>query len=156
MDEQSSQFLTRFLESLPTDERSKYHSFSSDYFCNDEENANLCAQLVYDGIKTATCSLKLSYLAEGEPIPLTGHLQVVTNWHQEPVAIIEITSVTECPYNEVTEEFAFAEGEGDRTLNWWRKAHWQFFTEECQAIGIEPQDNMMLILERFKVVYRQT
>ena len=64
--------------------------------------------------------------------------------------------MTECPYNEVTEEFAFAEGEGDRTLNWWRKAHWQFFTEECQAIGIEPQDNMMLILERFKVVYRQT
>ena len=86
-------------------------------------------------------------------MPTVGHLQVVTNWQGDPVCIIEITSVSKRPYNQIDEEFAAAEGEGDKSLAWWRDAHWTFFSLECEELGIEPKDDMLLILEHFEVVY---
>ncbi|WP_108652649.1 ASCH domain-containing protein [Dongshaea marina] len=154
MDNRSKAYLQRYLESLPTKVAEKYSSFSSDYFCADEHNANLCAELIVRREKRATCSMDYWYSHKGEPMPEAGHLLVVTNWSGEPVCIVEITSVTKCKYNEVTPEFAAAEGEGDKTLAWWKKAHWEFFSLECQELGIEPSEEMLLVLEHFKVVYR--
>ena len=87
-------------------------------------------------------------------MPVVGHLQVVTDWCGNPTSIIETTSVTECKFSAVDEAFAFAEGEGDRSLAWWRQAHWEFFSRECDGAGITPTEDMMLVLERFKVVFR--
>ena len=56
----------------------------------------------------------------------------------ESLCIIEITFVSKCEYIGVTPEFAAAEGEGDKTLVWWRDAHWRFFSKECEELGIEP------------------
>ncbi len=86
-------------------------------------------------------------------MPEVGHLQVVTNWDGEPVCVIEITDVHTCPYNEVGEDFAQAEGEGDRSLLWWREAHTRFFRAECDDLGIDWDEQRLLVLERFKVVY---
>ncbi|WP_414718328.1 ASCH domain-containing protein [Thaumasiovibrio subtropicus] len=65
------------------------------------------------GKKTASCSLKQAYLIENEPLPEVGRLTVVLNWAQEPVCIVRLTQVSTAPFNEVTEDFARAEGEGD-------------------------------------------
>jgi uncharacterized protein YhfF len=152
MDERSKKYLDSFLETLLPEERKKYTSFSSDYFCADEYNANVCADLILKGQKTASCSMEYWYSHENEPMPQVGHLQVVANWEGKPVCIIEITSVTTSSYKDITPEFAHAEGEGDRTLEWWRKAHWDFFSAECSELNIEPSEDMLLVLERFKVV----
>ncbi|MGL1067122.1 ASCH domain-containing protein, partial [Vibrio vulnificus] len=82
------------------------------YFCADEHNANLCAELILRGEKRASCSLDYWYSEKGEPMPVVGHLQVVTNWDGIPICIIEMTSVTKKKYSEVTPEFAALEGEG--------------------------------------------
>lgn len=58
MEEQVELYLKQYLELLSESERKKYQSFSADYFCGDEHNANLCADLICIGQKTATCSLK--------------------------------------------------------------------------------------------------
>ncbi|HAS6172704.1 TPA: ASCH domain-containing protein, partial [Vibrio vulnificus] len=55
---------------------------------------------------------------------------------------------------EVTPEFAALEGEGDKTLAWWREAHWNFFSKECVELEISPSEDMLLVLEQFKVVYK--
>ena len=154
MDDRSQLYLDNFLNSLPEQTRLKYQSFSSDYFCGDEYNANLCAELIKQGKKTATCSMAYWYESGEEPMPTVGHLQVVVDWHGNPICIIEIDSVTQCPYNEVTAEFAKAEGEGDLSLEWWQEAHWNFFSKECAEVGIEPKQDMTLVLERFHVVYQ--
>lgn len=154
MEEISKQYLEQFLATLPPSVAEQYSSFSADYFCADEYNANLCADLILRGEKTASCSMEYWYSHEGELMPQVGHLQVVTNWHGEPICIIELTSVSTCRYNQVTVEFAAAEGEGDKSLSWWRDAHWKFFSSECQELGIEPSEEMLLVLEHFKVVYR--
>ncbi len=154
MDARSQQYLNQYLESLSEERRQQYRSFSADYFCADEKNANICADLILNGEKTASCSLDYWYSHEGELRPEVGHLQVVTKWDGTPVCIIELTDVTQCAYNQVSAEFAAAEGEGDKSLEWWREAHWNFFAAECQELGIEPSEDMLLTLERFKVVYR--
>ena len=127
MEVRSKEFLDSYLGSLPQEKASQYSSFSADYYCADEYNANLCADLVLKEQKKATCSMEYWYSVEGEKMPEVGHLQVVTNWAGEPVCIIEVTSVKKCKFNEVTPDFAVAEGEGDKSLEWWRKAHWEFF-----------------------------
>lgn len=154
MEEKSQIYLNKYLNSLSEIERKKYQSFSSDYFCADEHNANLCAELIRSGQKTATCSLNYWYVSEKELMPVNGHLQVVVDWNGEPICIIEIDSVETCKYNEVSAEFAYAEGEGDRSLKWWRETHWHYFATECSAFNIAPSEDMVLVLERFHVVYR--
>ncbi len=154
MEKRSQAYLEQYLSSLSPEQAQKYTSFSAEYFCADEYNANLCADLVLRGEKRASCSLEYWYSHENEPMPQVGHLQVVTNWEGDPVCITEITSVTQCQYNQVTAEFAALEGEGDKTLSWWRKAHWEFFSHECNELDIEPSEDMLLVLEQFKVVYK--
>lgn len=154
MDERSRVYLEQYLNSLPDEVASKYTSFSSDYFCADEYNANLCAELILRGEKRASCSLDYWYSEKDELMPVVGHLQVVTNWVGTPICIIEMMSVTKQKYNEVTSEFAYLEGEGDKTLAWWREAHWNFFSKECVELGISPSEDMLLVLEQFKVVYQ--
>lgn len=153
LEAKSQAMLTAYLATLPLAKQQAYHSFSEDYFCADEYNANLCAQLILTDQKTASCSMAHWYDVEGEPMPEVGHLQVVTNWQQEPICIVEITNVSFCAYQDVSAEFAAAEGEGDKSLAWWRDAHWDFFSKECDELKLTPRQDMMLVLERFKRVY---
>ncbi|WP_028021449.1 ASCH domain-containing protein [Enterovibrio calviensis] len=153
MELKHQQYLDKYLDTLPADVRAQHTSFSADYYCADEYNANVCANLILRGEKRASCSMAYWYRHQGELMPSVGHLQVVTYWAGDPVCIVEITSVSECRFKDVTEEFAASEGEGDKTLAWWRDAHWTFFSLECEELGITPCEDMMLILERFKVVY---
>ncbi|MBE5187359.1 ASCH domain-containing protein [Vibrio parahaemolyticus] len=153
MDAKAKNYLNRYLDSLSPEQKSAIPSVSADYYCADEYNANVCAELVRIGQKTASCSMELWYREHGEPMPEVGHLQVVTNWDDEPVCVIQMTDVSTCRYDEVTAEFAYAEGEGDRTLNWWRDAHAAFFKAECDELNIDWHEQRLLVLERFKVVY---
>lgn len=154
MDAKAQAYLNTYLDSLGSLERQKYTSFSADYFCGDEYNANVCADLICKGIKTATCSMKYWYEQEGEPMPAVGHLMVVTDWLGNPTSIIEICAVSECKFADVSEDFANAEGEGDRSLAWWRESHWKFFAAECTELNIKPIEDMVLVLEHFKVVHQ--
>jgi uncharacterized protein YhfF len=129
-------------------------SYESWYFCNNEESANHLARLVYDGTKQATASLVWSYEAEGESIPRPGGLSVITLWDGTPVCIIETTKITIRPFEHVPESFAYEEGEGDRSLRYWREVHNHYFTEECHAIGRNPSPDMPVVCENFKVVFR--
>lgn len=105
-----------------------------------------------DGIKTATCSGYVFYEIEDEPLPKRGDYSILLNSKDEPVAIIRTVEVTIQPMNEVPEEFAIAEGEGDRTYQYWKDVHIKFFTEELQKIGREFSEDMLLVCERFELI----
>ncbi len=152
MEKKAKEYLYNYLDSLEPNIRANYTSFSSGYFCADEKNANICADLIQRKIKKATCSMKYWYENGGEKMPEIGHLEVVIDWYGNPSTIIKTIAVSECKFSEVSEEFADLEGEGDKSLEWWQKTHWEFFSRECEEIGIKPSKNMALILEEFKVV----
>jgi uncharacterized protein YhfF len=71
----------------------------------------------------------------------------------QPVCIIQTTQVEIKPFNQVDADFAAAEGEGDRSLAYWRDVHWRFFSRECQTIGREPSLTIPVVCERFRLVY---
>ena len=154
MDPKSKTYLDSFLSSLPAEDPLRKATADSYYFCADEESANHLASLVVQGEKQATASLLWSYEADHEPLPEVGQLSVITNWEGEPKCIVEVTVVEIKPYNAVTAEFAFIEGEGDKSLEYWRRVHWEFFSKECEEIGKEPFEDMLVILEQFKVIWK--
>lgn len=110
--------------------------------------------LIAAGVKTATCSALWEWEADGEAIPTTGLLTVVLDGAGRPLCIVETTEVTKRRYCDVDEAFAHDEGEGDRSLGYWRAAHWRFFSRSLRRIGREPTEEMPLVCERFRVIYR--
>jgi hypothetical protein len=42
--------------------------------------------------------------------------------------------VATVPFEEVSEEFAAIEGEGDGSLRYWREVHWTYFGRVCKRI----------------------
>ncbi|MEZ4860508.1 MAG: ASCH domain-containing protein [Caldilineaceae bacterium] len=117
--------------------------------------ADELGQLIYAGIKTATCSALWEYEHDGEPLPSVGMLDIVLDGQGRPLCITETTEVTVRPYNEVDAAFAYAEGEGDRTLAYWRQAHWRFFARTLPRIGRAPTETMPLVCERLRVIYKK-
>lgn len=113
--------------------------------------ANWLADLVVEGKKTATTSGFVFYELEKEAIPRAGEYSIVLNGKDEPVAVIQIKSVDVVPMNEVTEDFALAEGEGDYQF-WW-EAHEKFFTELLKEYDKEFSPNMLVVCERFEKVF---
>ncbi|MDA0109867.1 ASCH domain-containing protein [Vibrio sp. La 4.2.2] len=146
-------FLNQYLEQLTTSERASIKDVIAEHFCGDEYNANQCAKLINEGIKTASCSLKAGYEIEQEPLPQVGRLSVVLDWDQNPICIIKLTSVEVCPFNQVSETFAYAEGEGDRTYQWWKQAHLRFFEWYANELNITFSEYDDLVLERFEKVF---
>ncbi|GEK60147.1 RNA-binding protein [Marinococcus halophilus] len=110
------------------------------------------AELVVSGVKTATCSAYMFYEIENEPLPSIGDYSIILNKAGDPVCIIQTTSVKIMPMNEVPEEFAEAEGEGDRSYEYWWNAHEQFFTEALEEVGEIFREDMTVVCERFEVV----
>lgn len=105
--------------------------------------------LVLSGVKTATSSALSSYKAEDEPLPTVGELSIVCDGHGRPRALLRITDVTVTNFEDVPERHAFAEGEGDRTLAYWRRAHEEFFRSHLPA-GRELTGSMPVVLECFE------
>jgi len=116
--------------------------------------ANELAQLVYTGTKTATCGTLWEWEADGEPIPQVGQLEIVLDGQGRPLCVTEITSVQIKPYNEVDADFAYAEGEDDRTLASWRREHWRYFSRVLPRIGRTPVETMLLVCIRFRVIFK--
>lgn len=115
-------------------------------------DADQLAELVVKGKKTATCSAHILYELEREEVPQAGQYSIVLNSKEMPVAIIRVTSISLIPMNEVSEEFASAEGEGD--FDYWWKVHQQFFSQELKAHGLSYLEDLLLVCERFELVYK--
>jgi uncharacterized protein YhfF len=128
-----------------------YEAFA---FGDNESLADELAALVLSGFKRATTSAAWLYEAEGQRLPKAGDRSIVTRWDGEPVCVIETTSVLVVPFNQVSADFAAAEGEGDGSLEHWRERHREYFTRECQARGQAFTENLLVCCERFKVVYQ--
>ena len=111
------------------------------------------AELVKSGIKRATASAYELYAIDGEPLPKVGEYSVILNSHDEAVCIIKTIAVDVIRFCDVTEEFAFKEGEGDRSLAYWKKVHERFFTEQLKEAGLEFSPEMKVVCEQFELVY---
>jgi uncharacterized protein YhfF len=63
------------------------------------------------------------------------------------------TEVTIKPLFQVDEAFAWDEGEGDRTRDWWLDAHRRYFARQATREGFEIDDEILTVFEHFEVVW---
>ena len=109
--------------------------------------------LVRREIKTATCSVYDLYIAEGMRIPETGDYSILLDSHDDACCIIRTTKVTIEEFCDVSAQHAYREGEGDRSLEYWRMVHKEFMASELKSIGQEFDEHRRLICEEFELVY---
>ena len=124
------------------------------WFGADPEMADRLGGLVVAGVKTATSSAVCEYEHNGEALPVVGELGIVHDGRGEPLCLIETTQVRVFPFDEVPGDHAYAEAEGDRSLDAWRQAHWDFFSRFLPTLGLEPARDMSIVCEEFRVVAR--
>ena len=70
------------------------------------------------------------------------------------MCIIKTLKVYVTEFNRVSEEHAFKEGEGDRSLDYWRKVHVSFLTNELASVNRLFNENTKVVCEEFEVVYK--
>lgn len=112
------------------------------------ELATELALLVRDGPKRATAG-RLADHTDDEPVPQPGEISVILDGEGVPVCVIRTTTVEIRRFGDVDEQFAWDEGEGERTLEWWRRAHEWFFDQQ----GTPIDDDTEMVLERFELVW---
>ena len=111
------------------------------------------AFLVLSGKKTATSSAYECFLQEGEKLPQAGEYSVITDSSDEAVCIIRDTRVRILPYKDIDEEQAFKEGEGDRSLAYYRSVHAPFFEQELALCKKDFSEDSLIVLEEFELVW---
>lgn len=111
------------------------------------------ARLTLAGVKRSTASIHMLYAMEGEALPQPGGYSVVLDRQEEAVCIIRTTAVHIRPFHEVDARHAFLEGEGDRSLPYWRKVHERFFRVELAEAGLVFTKDIAVVCEEFEVVY---
>jgi len=142
-------FWNSFINANPHLEHLRERNFEAWSFGNTPEMADKLVALVLEGKKIATCSLLRAYHDDLNAIPRVGVYSVICDGNNHPKCVVFYTDTFIRKFNEVTEEHAREEGEGDLTLDYWQKVHRKFF--EGYGNFREDED---LICERFRVVYK--
>lgn len=124
-----------------------------DAFGDDPELCEQLLHLVLEGIKRATAPLVRDFQNDPDGIPRPGDLWIITDGAGQPACVIRTSSVEVRPFHSVDADFAFDEGEGDRSLGFWRAAHDAYFRRQAAIEGFEFSEGIEVACERFELVW---
>ncbi len=127
--------------------------FQAWFFGDSTALAHQLVELVLHGPKRATAGLGWSNDAVPHLAPIPDGYSVVTEFDGTPRAVIRTTWLDRRPFRDVDAQFAWDEGEGDRTLPDWKDGHWRYFSRECEALGRAMSEDAPVCLERFELLY---
>ncbi len=120
-------------------------------FGNSPEMADELLELVLQGKKTATASALADYGPDDFLPAVDGRYEILLDGKGRPRVAIQTSKVYIAKFDKVTEDHAFKEGEGDRSLAHWRRVHEQFFREiDCFS------PNMDVVCEEFEILYKRS
>ena len=111
------------------------------------------AELAIQGVKTATSSLYILYELGQELLPKKGSYSVILDSRGDAKCIVKTTRVYVVPFNKVSDTHANREGEGDRSLTYWREVHKKFFSDCLKEVGLSFSETMNVVCEEFEIVY---
>ena len=155
MSQAIERYWNQFLDSLPSDAPRPARYTEATAFGFTPEDADEIAKLVIAGTKTATGSVLWALEADGKPIPRAGDFWIALDSSGGPFAVLHTDTVEVIPFDEVPGEYAVWGGEGDLTIDYWRRIYWEYIVRECERIGREASLKAPLVMERFQVVYSE-
>ena len=119
--------------------------------CNNEQTQNSSYCYLHKPYSGGYISVSYTHL---DVYKRQGDYSIILNSKDEAVCVIQTTKTSVVPFDEVSEAHAYKEGEGDRSLAYWRAIHEEFFTEEFEETEIEFNGQTRILCEEFKVVYK--
>jgi len=143
----------RFWDAYATSARAAVDKVDVLRFGDCADLADELATQVITGKKRAKTLLLRDFTKLGRPIPKPGQFSVIIDGGNSPRCIIQTRQVDIKPLCGVDESFAWDEGGGDRSLEWWRSAHIRYFKRQGAREGFAVDDDTEVILERFEVVW---
>jgi uncharacterized protein YhfF len=123
------------------------------FFCDNQKDADECAELVVKRIKQASSPSVWWFTKNQEEFPKVGDLAIITNWEGESKAIIRTTQITLVKLKDIRPEYAYIEGEGDRSLEYWKQVHLEYYSREMKEYGESPDEEMEIVCEYFETVF---
>lgn len=126
---------------------------SAEVFGDHAELTDELLGLVLDGTKRATASLVVEFAIEGQPLPRIGSHWIACDSAGRPRAILRSTELRIGTFASVDEQFAYDEGEDDRSLASWRDNHARYWRRVTAGLGFEWSEEHEIVFERFSVVW---
>ena len=74
-------------------------------------------------------------------------------WKKIPQAIILTTKIELIKFSEITAKFAQREGEGDKSLAYWRKVHKTYYKREMHGYKEQFSKDMIIVCQYFDTIY---
>lgn len=145
-----AEFWASFCRAASVPEATPYQAW---FFGDSPALAHELVELVLCGPKRATAGAAWAVDLEPDLGAVPYGYSVVTEFDGTPRCVIRSTMLERRALNAVDAQFAWDEGEGDRTLADWLAGHRRFFTRECAATGVPFADDMPVQLERFELLY---
>ncbi len=127
--------------------------FDVDQFGDSEALADELLQLVLIGQKRATCALARWYQQPGARFPEPGDLSLILDGRGQPACVIRTTKVEVKPVREADAEFAWIEGEGDRSFEYWWDGHIAYWHREAEREGFAFSEDLPACFEQFELAW---
>lgn len=116
------------------------------------QNVDMIGNLAVTGQKKATAHLLLDFERNGVTRREAGDYWVVLGAALNPLCLVKVTKVEVKPFDQVGEETAIAEGEGDLSLEHWATVHRRYFIKQCALWDIEWRDDLPTVCEYFELI----
>lgn len=126
---------------------------SAEVFGDHPELTDELLGLVLAGTKRATATLVVEFALDGQPLPRIGGHWIACDSTGRPRVILRDTELRIGTFASVDEEFAWDEGEDDRSLESWRENHSRYWQRVGLQLGFEWTEQHEIVFERFDVAW---
>ncbi|MGZ3809482.1 MAG: ASCH domain-containing protein [Bacteriovorax sp.] len=116
-----------FLQTLSEDKRPKNAIVSAGYAGTPAITDSLL-ELYLSGKKIAGSSMVEDFLSAGDPLPAVGNFWIYLDSRGQPSCILRTEKIVTHKFKDVPLEIVIAEGEGDLTLDYWKKVHSELYS----------------------------
>jgi uncharacterized protein YhfF len=116
--------------------------------------ADRLLDLYLAGTKTAGSGLVEDYLTARDPLPKVGDHWIFLDSGGRPRCILRTSRVEMRVFRDVPERIAVAEGEGDLSLAYWKRAPAEHYRPHLSEWGIDDIEAATVVTEFFTLVHR--
>lgn len=143
----------KYVSTLSHEQRLQSVWVEASYAGNREITDDLL-ELYLLGQKTAGSSIVEDFVTAGEPLPKVGNHWIFLNSKSEPCCILKTEKIVIHKFKDIPEEIAIAEGEGDKSLSYWKAVHAELYVPHLAGWGVAEISEANVITEFFKIVYK--
>lgn len=120
-----------------------------------QEMSEALYDLIKNRDKTGTFGLKLLHDRDPANAPAVGSCTVFIDFEMKPHIAVKVMSLKPTAYEDITEDHLTVEGPGARVLKTWQDIHWPYWTKLLKPLGLEPSQDMIVMVEQFDLVFPQ-